>query len=231
MFERYSIGSTANQLADFYSVDVPSYYKPNYNAGPTHLLPVITHHNPEGISFFYWGAIPSWVNNKNVSEKLINVRGETIPDKSTFRKKMMRYRCLVPADGFYAWKKISKRAAIPYRFFAKDKSLLTFAGLWEEFEDEEGETHHTFSIITVQSNGQVVTVNERMPALLDKQGEKVWLNKESSEKELLDALRPKTIELENHTVSPRIASLDANDASLILPSAPADQHGNLTLFD
>ncbi|MEQ9413409.1 MAG: SOS response-associated peptidase family protein, partial [Cyclobacteriaceae bacterium] len=121
MFDRYSIAATPQQLTDHFSVDVPSHYKKYYNAGPTHLLPVITHDNSEGVSFFYWGAIPQWIKDKNISEKLINIRSETIKDKPALRKKMIRFRCIIPIDGFYCWKKIGKKSAVPYRFFQKKK--------------------------------------------------------------------------------------------------------------
>ncbi len=232
MFDRYSIAASAGQIAEHFMVDVPVHYKPAYNAGPTHLLPVITHQNPEGISFFYWGAIPQWIKNKNISEKLINIRVESINEKPALKKKMMRYRCIVPIDGFYCWKKISKKSAVPYRFFLKDKGLIAMAALWEEFEDENEETHHTFSVITAEANKQVQAIHERMPLLLEKSAEKIWLNQESTEEDLLKVLKTNsTVPLESYTVSPKIGSLERNESTLILPSAPADQFGNLTLFD
>lgn len=232
MFDRYSIATSSKQLSEHFSVDVPTHYKPFYNAGPTHLLPVITHDNPDGVSFFYWGAIPQWVKNKNISEKLINIRSETIGEKPAFKKKMMRFRCIIPIDGFYCWKKISKKSAVPYRFFLKDKGVMSMAGLWEEFEDENEETHHTFSVITTQANKQVLPVNERMPILFDLKASSEWLNEDATENELLNLLsKPFTLPLESFTVSPRINSLNANEATMLLPSAPADQFGNLTLFD
>lgn len=232
MFDRYSIAATAQQIADHFSVDVPTHYKKFYNAGPTHLLPVITHDNSEGVSFFYWGAIPQWIKNKNISEKLINIRAETVKDKPALKKKMLRFRCIIPIDGFYSWKRIGKKSAIPYRFFHKKKELLAMAGLWEEFEDEQEETHHTFSVITTPSNQQVLPVNERMPLLLNKESRNLWLNKDANENDLLNLLNPEnTVELESYTVSPRISVLSANESTLFLPTAPADQFGNLTLFD
>lgn len=232
MFDRYSISSVAKEIAAHFDVDVPSHYKPSYNAGPTQLLPVITHHNPIGLSFFYWGTIPEWIKKNNVSEKLINTRAEPIPDKSSYKKKLMRYRCAVPVNGFYCWKKIGKKSAIPYFLFQKGKALMSMAALWEEFEDEHENTHHTFSIITTPSNGVVQSIAERMPLLLDSSTNKIWLDKQATENDLLNLLAaPKKFLLESYTVSPRIGNLEANDATLILPSAPADQHGNLTLFD
>ncbi|MEQ8423797.1 MAG: SOS response-associated peptidase family protein, partial [Cyclobacteriaceae bacterium] len=151
---------------------------------------------------------------------------------SSMKRKLMSYRCIIPIDGFYSWKKITKKAAIPYRFFQKNKGLMSMAGLWEEFEDEAEETHHTFSVITTQSNKQVLAVNERMPLLLSPQQEKLWLGKETSEIDLLKLVgSTPAIELESYTVSPKINSLAANESTLILPAAPADQFGNLTLFD
>lgn len=232
MFERYSISASARQIGEHFNIDVPDRYRAFYNAGPTQLLPVITHDSPAGLSFFYWGAIPEWIKNKNISEKLVNIRGESIPEKSAFVKKLMKYRCLVPLDGFYCWKKVGKKTSIPYRFFLKDKKLMAMAALWEEFEDENEETHHTFSVITIPSSSQVSTVSERMPLILDAEGQKIWMNAEAEERSLLNLLsRNQVPTFEFFTVSPRIASLKANDASLILPSAPADQFGNLTLFD
>ena len=232
MFDRYSIAATAPQIADHFSVDVPTHYKKFYNAGPTHLLPVITHDDSEGVSFFYWGAIPQWIKNKNISEKLINIRAETIKDKPALRKKMLRFRCIIPIDGFYSWKRIGKKSAVPYRFFHKKKELLAMTGLWEEFEDEQEETHHTFSVITTPSNQQVLPVNERMPLLLNKESRNLWLNKDANENDLLNLLNlDSKVELESYTVSPRISVLSANESTLFLPTAPADQFGNLTLFD
>ena len=232
MFERYSIAATPQQVSDHFSVDVPAQYKPRYNAGPTHLLPVITHQNPDGVSFFYWGAIPQWIKNKNISEKLINIRVESFEDKPALKKKLMRFRCIIPLDGFYCWKKIGKKAAIPYRFFLRDKGLMSMPGLWEEFEDEQGETHHTFSIITTMANKQVKPVNDRMPVLLNDMTVSQWLDPDTSDGNLISQLKkPVSLNLESFAVSSRINSLNANEASLILPSAPADQFGNLTLFD
>jgi len=232
MVERYSISVSAQKLASHFSVDVPSHYKPRYNAGPTHLLPVITHEHPEGVSFFYWGAIPQFVKNKNISEKLINIRAESIQDKPALRKKMMRFRCVVPLDGFYSWKKISKKSAIPYLFFPKNKGLISVAAMWEEYEDDQEETHHTFSMITSKASAPVQSVNDRMPLLLDEKNNIKWLDKETNEGDLLDILNTSpSVSLESYTVSPRISALNVNEPSLLLPSAPADQHGNLTLFD
>lgn len=232
MIERYSITATAETIGQRYAVDVPDFYKPRYNAAPTQLLPVITSINPEGLSLFYWGSSPEWAKNKTPAEKIINVRTESLLDKPALKRAMMKLRCIVPADGFYGWKKIGKKTRIPYRFVLQNKTVFSMAGIWEEFEDGEGQTIHTFMVFTTTSNDIVSPVQERMPVILDQQGEKIWLNKDSSEEDLNKLFVPFPAESINlYTVSPRINELSADVPSLIMPAPPADQFGNLTLFD
>ena len=232
MIDRYSITASATKIHERFRSEVLDTYIPKYNAAPTQLLPVITHSTPHGVSTFFWGTTPEWSKNKALGEKIINVRAETILEKPALKKAMMKTRCLIPADGFYAWKKVGKKTAIPYRFLALDQELFSFAGLWEEFEDSEGNEMHTFSIITIMANAMVATVQERMPAILTPASEKIWMNQESNETDLIQVLVPYAAEKMNfYPVSPRINDSNANVPSLIVPTPPADQFGNLTLFD
>lgn len=232
MIDRYSITASSAKLAERFSVEVPEFYKPRYNASPTQLLPVITASGALGVSTFYWGTSPEWAKNKTLTEKIINVRAETILEKPALKRAMMKTRCIIPADGFYAWKKSGKKTFIPFRFMTTDQELFSFAGLWEEYEDTDGNEFHTFSIITTVANTLVSTVQERMPVILDKKGETTWLNLESSEADLLSLLTSYPLEKMNHySVSPRISDSQVDVPSLITAAPPADQHGNLTLFD
>ena len=231
MIDRYSITASSVKIHERFHSEVLDTYIPRYNAAPTQLLPVITQDTPHGVSTFYWGTSPTWSKNKALSEKIINIRAETILEKPALRKAMMKTRCLVPADGFYAWKKVGKKTSIPYRFILADQELFSFAGLWEEFEDTEGNELHTFSIITTTANASVTAIQERMPAILTPASEKIWMERESNEKDLIQALLPYPAEMNYYPVSPRIHDSNANAPSLIIPTPPADQFGNLTLFD
>ncbi|MEJ0056058.1 MAG: SOS response-associated peptidase [Bacteroidota bacterium] len=230
MFIRYSLTSHANEVAKRFAVDVPEGYQPQYNAAPTHLLPVITHDSPQGISFLYWGAPPSRANKKPLGEKIINTRLELIAEKPVLRKKLREKRCIVPADGFYEWKQAGKRTNIPYRFTLKDKDQFSLAGLWEEYDDEQGEMFHTFTLITTEANSSVMPVTDRMPVILNPSLEKAWL-RSGDENELLSILRSPNPPLDFYSVSPLVNSPERNDRLVILPAPPADQFGNLTLFD
>lgn len=232
MSSRYSICATADQLGARFSVEVSPAYHPQYNAAPAHLLPVITNTGPQGISFFYWGLVPGWSRNKPISEKAIHVRAEQIGDKPVYRKMLAERRCLVPADGFYEWKKVGKKTQVPYRFILQRKELFSMAGLWEEYEDESGEQFHTFILITCESNHLVSSVSDRMPVILTRDHEQAWLSPETTTVDLLSMLNPyDPSKMDGYTVSPRINRPEANEPSLILPAPAADQFGNLTLFD
>ena len=232
MIDRYSITASAAQLSERFSVDVPEFYKAHYNASPTQLLPVITSATPEGVASFYWGTAPDWAKNKTVSEKLINLPAEQFSEKPTLRKSLRSHRCIIPADGFYGWKKVGKKTSIPYRFVVKTQAIFCFPGLWEEFEDTEGVQVQTFTIITVAANAVVNPVQERMPFILSRETEKVWMDKNAPEEKLISIFSATDpMELSYYPVSPRISQQEIDVPSLIVPTPPADQHGNLTLFD
>jgi len=232
MIERYSLTASADQIKERFQAEALDAIDPRYNAAPTQLLPVITQSSPHGVSTFYWGTSPEWAKNKTPGEKIINLRAETILEKPAIKRSMMKNRCLVPADSFYAWKKVGKKTAIPYRFTTLDQELFSFAGIWEEFEDTEGHEFHTFTIITTPANEMVATVQDRMPALLTATQEKIWLDPQSTEADLLAVLMPYPADKTNYyPVSPRINDMHINLPSLILPTPPSDQFGNLTLFD
>jgi putative SOS response-associated peptidase YedK len=231
MCGRYSIASKAEKLAKRFKVDPTDAYKPHYNASPTQLLPVITSDSPDGLSFFYWGMVPAWSNNKSVSQKLINARAETLSEKATFKLAFQRRRCLIPADGFYEWKAIGKKTKVPYRFSLRQEEPFAFAGIWDEFETSDGEIHHTFVIITTQANDLVLPIHDRMPVLLSPEHESVWLNRKASTEDLLKVLNPYDSDLmKSYTVSPEVNNTHNDYEGLLKHVPPADQHGNYTLF-
>lgn len=231
MIERFSIGVPASLLASRFAVAEPIAYQPKYNGAPSQLFPIITSEGPLGFSFFYWGLPPTWAKNKSMAERIINWRTEHILEKPALKKKLSKHRCLVPADGFYVWKKVGKKTQIPWRFTLKTKELFSMAGVWEEYEDEN-ESFHTFSILTKPSTGFLQTAAERMPLILAKDMEATWLKPVLSEEELDTVLnRPFKDDMEGYTVSRQINLIEVDKPSLMLPMPAADQFGNLTLFD
>jgi putative SOS response-associated peptidase YedK len=232
MIERYSIHASAKQIATRFQIEEPEAFKPRYNAAPSQLLPVITHESPQGFSYFYWGTAPQWSKNKTIAERIINTRSELISDKPVLKKNLKTHRCLIPADGFYAWKKVGKKTTVPWRILLKSKEVFSIAGVWEEYDDHEGNSFHTFSIITVKAEKWISEITERMPVIFSRADEKIWLDQNTSEDQLSSMLKTYPFDLlEGYNVSPAINSVDKDGASMIIPTPAADQFGNLTLFD
>lgn len=232
MSSRYTLTAPPEQLAKRFGVDVTPGYQPRYNIAPSQLVPVITSDAPKGFSFFYWGLISLWANNKSLSEKLYSTRAEQLSEKLSLRNALAERRCVIPADGFYEWKKVSKKGRVPYYYFEKGHQPFAIAGLWEEFEDQEGEQNHAFTMITCPANQLVAEASDRMPAILDKAAEKVWLDAGSSAEQLLPLLKPfPPLQMQRHPVSTRVNYEKFDDSSLIVPAPPSDQFGNYTLFD
>jgi putative SOS response-associated peptidase YedK len=232
MLTRYTLGVLPSILHERFLVTVPERYTPRYNAAPAQLLPVITSSGQAGLSFFYWGTTPDWAANKSISTRLINAPIAELSTRATYRNALTSRRCIVPSDGFYMWKRISKKGQVPYRFFAQDNALFSFAGLWDEFEDTSGTLVHTFTIITTPANSLVEGYADHMPVILDAEKEKIWLSQQSSQEDLLQVLAPwPANKMGAFAVSPRVNDTANDVPSLIKPAPPADQFGNYTLFD
>ncbi|WP_420577566.1 SOS response-associated peptidase [Ekhidna sp.] len=226
MLDRYTITLKPDELALVLGAEVPELYQPQYNAAPTKLLPTITSTESDKISFFNWGLMAQWSNNRAMSSKFFNLPMDSVINKSSYRKKLATHRCVIPMDGFYLWKQVAKKQQVPHYFFYPDKKVFSVAGLWEEGEDDT----HSFIMITRPANDQIADFQDDMPAIMDAASSRRWL--ESDDQEELQKLLSQQSKEEfiSHTVAPKIKDIDGNDASFLKPAPPADQHGNYTLF-
>lgn len=191
MCGRYSFAPDLKIVNQHYDITIKDgELTPNYNCAPTQLLPVITDEKPGQISLFRWGLIPFWAKDIAIGNKLINARSETITEKASFKNAFRRRRCLVPADAFYEWKTPeAKKGKIPYRIFLTTQPVFSMAGIWEQWKNPEGETIHSFSVITTSPNELMAEIHNRMPVILNSQEEKIWLQS-TDQDELLGLLRP-----------------------------------------
>ena len=231
MCGRYSLAKSKIELEERFQAEMLADFSPRYNIAPTQLVPVITSDSPKGFSFFYWGITPDFGQNKPVSAKLINARAESVHEKVTFKSSFLKRRVLIPADGFYEWKKVGKKTKIPHRFALREEEPFAFAGIWEEYETVSGESQHTFLILTTSPNDLVSEVHDRMPVILRPDQEKKWLDNYSSETELLELLKPYPTDfMLSYTVSPLVNSVQNDSQSLVRKTSPMDQFGNYTLF-
>lgn len=196
---------------------------PGFNCAPMQWLPVITNTEPHRISYLRWGLVPLWAKDASAAAKMINSRAETVREKPSFRKAFASRRCLVPANGFYEWK---KETGQPYRIFLRNEKLFAMAGLWEQWTSSEGDVIRTFSILTTEANGLIRGVHHRMPVILPREKEQIWL-KSSDENELEVLLSPyPENEMDMYPVSRAVNNVRNDDERLIRPELPAS-----TLFD
>lgn len=226
MYDRYTLTLKNDELALTLGVEVSDQYDPLYNAAPTKKLPVVTSSQNQKISFFYWGLMSNWSNNKAISPKLFNLPINSIQTKATYRRSLATHRCIIPMDGFYVWKQVARKKQVPYYFYFPDRRVFSVAGLWEENEDSES----SFIMITKPANKLLSEYYDDMPAILNASKSRKWLEMEDliDIEELLSD--DQSGELNSHTVSPKIRDISSNDVSFIDQAPASDQHGNYTLF-
>jgi putative SOS response-associated peptidase YedK len=202
----------------------PSYY---YHAFGFPELPAICSDNADTIRLLKWGLIPSWVKSmedaNEIRQKTLNARAESIETKSSFSGSFNSRRCLVPVKGFFEWQHAGEKK-IPWYIYRADDEIISFAGLWNEWvESTTGELFSTFTIITTDANDMMAEIHnsaKRMPVILERSGEKRWLDLTIDKKEALDLLKPCSPHLlKAHTISDLVnrRTSDRNTIEVIKP--------------
>jgi putative SOS response-associated peptidase YedK len=173
------------------SPELAELFRPRYNVAPTQGILTVVNAQPPELVYTRWGLIPFWAKDPSMGSRMINARGETLLEKSSFKVPLRKKRCIIFADGFYEWK-ASGRAKTPYLIRLKDKSPFALAGLWDAWtEPASGEKVLTSTIITTTANGLVSAIHDRMPALLAKGDWPTWLNPGTvPDAELMGCIRP-----------------------------------------
>jgi putative SOS response-associated peptidase YedK len=153
-------------------------WSPRYNIAPTQPVPVIRQNPKEPIrqiSQMRWGLIPNWAKVPSIAASTINARSETAATKPAFHDPLKFRRCLIPADGFYEWKRTGT-AKQPYCFEVNEGELFAFAGLWDGWKDASGQWIKTCSILTTVPNAVTANIHDRMPVILDRESYDLWLD-------------------------------------------------------
>ena len=104
----------------------------------------------------------------------INARSETLLEKPSFNENFERRRCLIPADGFYEWKRTG-RSKQPFHFGMKDDSLFAFAGIWDRWRSPQGPIVESCAVLTTTPNELLRDVHHRMPVILKLESYRDWL--------------------------------------------------------
>jgi len=189
MCGRFTIVFDSNQLMHRFGIEeIPFDWREIYNVAPGQKIPAIIENKGERrIGQLKWGLVPFWSKDEKVGYKMINAKSETLQDRPAFKNLFARKRCIIPADGFYEWKKIGKEKQ-PMRIMMKTGEPFALAGLYDTWTNPEGVKLHTCTIITTKPNEVVKDIHDRMPVILRKQDEQLWLDREKFDADLLQSL-------------------------------------------
>jgi putative SOS response-associated peptidase YedK len=221
MCGRYTLTTSPRSLRELFRFEDWPDFPPRYNIAPSQPIAIVRmSEGKRQFALVRWGLLPPWVKDPRTFSLLLNARGESVNDKPAFRNAMKRRRCLIPADGFYEWKRDGGRSQ-PYFVRAKSGEPLAFAGLWECWIGPNGEELETATIVTTRANRTLSEIHERMPVIIPPEAFDLWLNGDAADAETAAALiapAPDDL-LVAYPVSPAVNRTANDGAALIEPFA------------
>jgi len=223
--------------AELGEVEAETLYElgPRYNVAPTQPIPVVVEREGgRAVELHRWGLVPSWAKSAAAGARMINARAETIATSPAFRASFQRRRCVIPADGFYEWRREGTRKQ-PFLIHAPDDSLLAFAGVWAPWRDPgTGEWLLSAAVVTTAANATVGQLHNRMPVILSPDEWRLWADPDQRDTGLLEHLmRPADDDLlELRAVSTLVNNANNEGAALLVADGEvASSPTALTLFD
>ena len=192
MCGRFVLITDLSVIAEEFEVhDMSVHFSPSHTVSPGQHIPALIRQDNQNMMVTYlWGLIPSWAKDPSIGANLLNARAETVAEKPSFKNAFLHRRCLIPADGFYEWKMEGKKK-IPYSFSLKTGVPFVFAGLHEKWIAPDKKTVETCTIITTQANGVVEPIHDRMPVIVPKESQTLWLETQNNDVlKLRDILKP-----------------------------------------
>ena len=219
MCGRYAVTLPPEAMATlFASVDRPN-LPPRWNVAPTQTIPIcaVGQAGDRRIINARWGLQPAWMDKDPPTGPLFNARSETAHEKPSFRSAFKAKRCLIPADGFYEWRKEGKTRT-PFFIHRADGAPMVFAGLWESRKGPDGGPLVSAAILTAAAGPDTAGLHDRVPVLITPPEFSAWLARETPP-ETLRALchAPPDGSLTFHQVSARVGSVANDDARLVEP--------------
>jgi putative SOS response-associated peptidase YedK len=229
MCGRYVSSSTSDEIAQYFDAEVvtETALPARWNVAPTDdIYVVLEDGGTRRVAAHHWGLVPFWAKSPAVGNKMINARAEGIASKGAYKRAFAGQRCIVPADGFYEWKKIpGQKTKQPYFIRRPDGEQIAFAGLWEEWRPSKGseERLRSATIITTTPNDVMAELHDRMPVILPPSAWEAWLDPDNADLDTLGKLLvpapPEVLTL--HPVSTEVSNVRNDGPQLIDPVEPA----------
>lgn len=188
MCGRFVRKKSTSEIADEFEVqDVLVDFQPSFNIAPTQDATVIIEDGSRRLTGMRWGLVPAWAADPAIGNKLINARSETLSQTRAFREAFQKRRCLIPADGFYEWKKQGK-ISTPMMIRLASEETFAFAALYEIWNPSQGEPLMSFTIVTTEATESLRAIHDRMPVILAKEARNLWLDWSVSDYDRLSEL-------------------------------------------
>lgn len=203
MCGRYKISKPVSKTVDLVKTNIKVEDADNYNAHPSQKLPIIrSYTNGKTLELSEFGYSPSWSKKVEKFSPLINARKETLMEKVTFKNLIQTSRCVVPADGYYEWKREDK-SKVPYYFTKEDDEIMFFAAIHQ---------NNQFCIITREATEKISTIHHREPLIINQSQINNYLNVKKDAMEILNAIKPPVLKF--HEIAKDINNPVNNDPSL-----------------
>lgn len=227
MCGRYAITLPPEAMRESFGYREQPNFPPRYNIAPTQPVPVIRPYDgARQFLLMRWGFVPSWVKDLKDFPLVINIRSESAAEKPSFRHALTRRRCLLPADGFYEWRRSGtgrQARADAFLFRRPDRGFFAFAALWETWHSPDGSELDTVAMMTGPANGTMAAIHHRGPIILDPRDHEAWLDSDATPQQTQRLLKPPPDELlEVVAIGPAVNKV-ANDAPDLQEPATAPQ--------
>lgn len=174
MCGRYALEADIDILIERYkAIIMDSNFNPKTEIFPTNTVPIVRQAEQLQIVDMKWGFMPSYAKSP-----LINARSETVDIKPTFKDSFINRRCIIPATSFFEWEKVEDKK-IKRKINIIEENIFSMAGLYNYFFDKDGNKYEAFTILTTAANNSMKHIHDRMPVIIPRDHEYIWLNHEN----------------------------------------------------
>jgi putative SOS response-associated peptidase YedK len=223
MCGRYTLHHDSETLASHFGVPFVN-TAPRYNLAPTERIRFIFSNASERrqLGSARWGFVPHWSKTGSTETPLFNARSETVLQKPAFRDAFIRGRCLIPASGWYEWRR-DDSGKQPYHLRLETGEPFAFAGLFDVWRSEEGERLVSCTILTTAAPEELSWLHDRMPVIMDYDHYDRWLDRSTPDiADLTELLLPYPAEgLEVYPVNPKVNRAGTDTPELLDPVSGA----------
>lgn len=213
---RYVLAVDPSELVTEFDASLAAdLFLPSYNIAPSSRIATIVGKSDSSdgrvernIVAMTWGIHPRWA--KSPSQILINARGESVAEKSTFKRAFATSRVLIPASGYYEWKRPEKT---PYFIHDPEHRIMAMAGIFTT-ESTQQDSEATCAIITMAAAPNIEVIHDRMPAMISPDNWQAWLDPELESQAALSLLGVRT-DLQARAVGSAVNSVRNNNPALL----------------